>query len=545
MHVRTRLVIVVGLILGSLGVRRADAVSCAGVPAWSGNGVAYAVGTNVLYNGARYTCAVAHTSVYNWDPIHYAQGWGWGTANYGAPCDGGATPTVTARPTVTPTTARATATVTSAPRATATGSGTCVGLPAFTSCTAYANGAAVAFAGHRYHAIGTISATRDCPPSSPYDPASDNWWVDDGACTGGAPTFTATATATRTPTPRGTARATATVTARPRVTATFTATRTPTATATAGSGGSPVAINGPLHVCGTRLCNQFGNAIQLRGMSTHGIQWYPQCVNGASMDALANDWQADVFRIAMYVQEGGYSTDPAGFKVRVDNMVSLAVARGLYVIIDWHILNPGDPTVNLTAAREFFTYMAQTHGNKANVIYEIANEPNGVSWATIKSYAEQVIPVIRQHDPDNIVLVGTRGWSSLGLAEGASSSEIVANPVSGTNLMYTFHFYAASHGANYRAELSAAADRIPVFASEWGTQSSSGDGANDFVSAQAYVDLMAQKKISWTNWNYSDDGLSGAVWTAGTCPNGPWTPSRLKPAGVWVRDRVLSPPDAF
>jgi endoglucanase len=50
---------------------------------------------------------------------------------------------------------------------------------------------------------------------------------------------------------------------------------------------------------------------------------------------------------------------------------------------------------------------------------------------------------------------------------------------------------------------------------------------------------MAAKQISWTNWNYSDDGRSGAVFEPGTCPDGPFTtPERLKPAGEWVRDRV-------
>ena len=48
-------------------------------------------------------------------------------------------------------------------------------------------------------------------------------------------------------------------------------------------------------------------------MSTHGLQWFAACVNTTSLDALANDWKADILRIAMYVQEQGYETDPAGF----------------------------------------------------------------------------------------------------------------------------------------------------------------------------------------------------------------------------------------
>jgi endoglucanase len=277
-------------------------------------------------------------------------------------------------------------------------------------------------------------------------------------------------------------------------------------------------------------------------MSTHGIQWYYQCVNGASMDALANDWKADIIRISLYVQEGGYETDPAGFRAKVDTIINHAVARGMYALLDWHMLTPGDPNFNLTRAREYFTYMAQTHGHKPNILYEIANEPNGVSWSSIKSYAEALNPTIRQYDPDGIIIVGTPDWSSLGMSgSGGRAATIVANPVSGTNIMYSFHFYAASHGADYRNELSWAADRLPMFVTEFGTQEYTGDGPNDFVSSQAYLDLMASKQIGWTSWNYSDDARSGAVFTAGTCPSGPFAgTSRLKPAGVWVRERIIN-----
>ncbi|MEV0199874.1 cellulase family glycosylhydrolase [Nonomuraea sp. NPDC050691] len=310
------------------------------------------------------------------------------------------------------------------------------------------------------------------------------------------------------------------------------------------TGSTPVEANGRLRVCGVRLCNKNGKQIQLRGMSSHGLQWYYQCLNTASLNALATDWKADVLRISMYIQEDGYETNPRLFTDRVHNLIEQATSRGLYAIVDWHMLDPGDPNDNLSRARTFFTEIAQRHNAKNNVLYEIANEPNGVSWSTIRSYAHQIIPVIRQYDPDAPVLVGTRAWSSLGVSDGATESEVVGNPVNATNIMYTFHFYAASHGSEYLNALSRAADRIPMFVTEFGTQTASGDGSNNFTRAQQYLDLMAQKKISWVNWNYSDDERSGAVFTEGTCPNGTFTgTSRLKPAGVWVRDRIRTPDD--
>ncbi|MER5456240.1 cellulase family glycosylhydrolase [Micromonospora sp. NPDC002389] len=306
--------------------------------------------------------------------------------------------------------------------------------------------------------------------------------------------------------------------------------------------GTPASINGQLRVCGVQLCNRYGRPIQLRGMSTHGIQWYSQCVNNASLDALAYDWNADVLRISMYIQEGGYETDPRGFTDRVHDYIERATARGMYAIVDWHMLTPGDPNHNLARARTFFTEIAQRHKDKTNILYEVANEPNGVSWASIKSYAEQIIPVIRAQDPDGVVLVGTRAWSSLGLSEGASETEIVNSPVNASNIMYTFHFYAASHGTTYLNALSRTADRLPIFVTEFGTQTASGDGANDFTRAQQYLDLMATKKISWVNWNFSDDFRSGAVFNAGTCNGSSYTGTGvLKPAGVWVRDRIRTP----
>lgn len=314
---------------------------------------------------------------------------------------------------------------------------------------------------------------------------------------------------------------------------------------TAPPGSTPVAANGQLRVCGEQLCNENGKPIQLRGMSTHGLQWYANCATSASLDVLAQQWGADVLRISMYIQEGGYETDPRGFTDLVHDYIEMATARGLYAIVDWHMLTPGDPNDNLSRAQTFFAEIADRHRDKVNVLYEIANEPNGVNWSAVKSYADQVIPVIRERDPESVVLVGTPDWSSLGVSgSGGGVDAITANPVSASNLMYVFHFYAASHGDLYYNTLAAAADRIPIFVTEFGTQQYTGDGPNDFTMSQRYLDLMASKKISWVNWNYSDDFRSGAVFTTGTCASGDFGGTGpLKPAGSWIRDRMRTADD--
>ncbi|GAA3463901.1 cellulase family glycosylhydrolase [Saccharothrix longispora] len=307
---------------------------------------------------------------------------------------------------------------------------------------------------------------------------------------------------------------------------------------------NPVEANGQLRVCGVNLCNQHNRPIQLRGMSTHGIQWFGKCYNNASLDALAADWKADLFRIAMYVQEQGYETNPTGFTNQVNSLVDLAEARGLYALIDFHTLTPGDPNHNLARAKTFFASVAARNAAKKNVIYEIANEPNGVSWAGIKSYAEQVIPVIRAADPDAVIIVGTRAWSSLGVSEGSNETEVVDNPVNATNIMYAFHFYAASHKDNYRATVSRAASRLPLFVTEFGTVSATGGGAFDRASTTAWLDLLDQLKISYANWTYSDADESSGAFRPGTCNGGTYTGSGvLTESGALIKSRISTPDD--
>ncbi|MEH0829748.1 MULTISPECIES: cellulase family glycosylhydrolase [unclassified Micromonospora] len=317
---------------------------------------------------------------------------------------------------------------------------------------------------------------------------------------------------------------------------------TPPPTTPPPTGQTPVAVNGQLRVCGVNLCNQYGRPIQLRGMSTHGLQWFARCYNDASLDALATDWRADLLRISMYVQEGGYETNPGAFTDRVNTLVDEAGERGMYALIDFHTLTPGDPMYNLERAKTFFAAVSARNANRNNVIYEITNEPNGVSWQTIKNYAEQVIPVIRANDPDAVVVVGTRAWSSLGVSEGGNSTEVVNNPVNAGNIMYAFHFYAASHKDNYRAEVERAAARLPLFVTEFGTVTYTGGGAVDAASSTAWLNLLDRLKISYANWTYSDADEGSAAFRPGTCSGSTYAGTGvLTESGVFMRERIRTP----
>ncbi len=317
--------------------------------------------------------------------------------------------------------------------------------------------------------------------------------------------------------------------------------------------GSPVARHGQLSVCRQNgfysICNQFGQQVQLTGMSSHGIQWSgwdsnevthdrDGCLTEKSMDLLANTWKTDIIRIAMYADWRGYKSDPEGFINHVNKIIDEATERGMYALVDFHILSDGNQGISgnplhyLSDAKYFFRRIVQRNKNKNNVLYEIANEPQGsnLTWADIRSYGDDVVAEIRSHEnPSNpaIVIVGTNGWSSFGMANNGSHMDIVNDPVtdSANNLMYAFHFYAndPSHynarfnsslgrDISYKDALNEAASLIPVFVTEWGTQHASGGGSNNFSRAQEFVDVMKNKKISWAMWNFSDTDEESAVW---------------------------------
>ena len=68
-----------------------------------------------------------------------------------------------------------------------------------------------------------------------------------------------------------------------------------------------VSQSGALHVEGAKLVGSDGRPVQLRGISTHGIAWFPDYINEAAFRQFRTEWGANVVRLAMYAAEyGGY-----------------------------------------------------------------------------------------------------------------------------------------------------------------------------------------------------------------------------------------------
>lgn len=288
-----------------------------------------------------------------------------------------------------------------------------------------------------------------------------------------------------------------------------------------------------LSVKGTGLVDPDGNPVVLRGISTHGLAWYPEYVNEDCFAQLKEDWGADVIRLAMYTAEsGGYCTggDKEDLKALIRDGVTYATDCGLYVIIDWHILSDGNPNAHLEEAKAFFDEMSEEYADSTNVIYEICNEPNGgTSWSDVKSYAEQVIDVIRGNDSDGVILVGTPNWCQY-------LDQAAADPITDReNIMYTLHFYAATHRESLRKTLTDAVDAgLPVFVSEYGICDASGNGGIDRDEADRWIDTLEQYGISYVAWNLSNKAETSALLKSSCSRTSGFGAEDLSETGKWL-----------
>ena len=236
----------------------------------------------------------------------------------------------------------------------------------------------------------------------------------------------------------------------------------------------------------------------------------------------------------MYTAEyGGYCAggDKEQLKQLVRDGVSYATELGMYVIVDWHILSDCDPNQNKDEAIAFFREMAEVFADNDNVLYEICNEPNGgTSWDSIKSYAEEVIPVIRAQKPDTVILVGTPTWSQ-------EIDKAAASPLDDSNVMYTLHFYAGTHKDDLQNRLETCVQNgLPVFVSEFGMCDASGNGANDFDSTTKWLDLLNKYQISFCCWNLANKDESSSVFKASSTALSDWTDDDFNESGRWIRD---------
>jgi len=264
-----------------------------------------------------------------------------------------------------------------------------------------------------------------------------------------------------------------------------------------------VSYNGSLKVRGKDILNQYNEKIQLKGISSHGLQWFDYLITDENIKTIKS-WGANTIRLAMYTKEGGY-IDNSNIYDNLVKDIDLVIANDMYVIIDWHILSDNNPNIYKEQAKDFFTKISTKYKYIPNIIYEICNEPNGAtSWNDIRAYADEIVPIIRKNS-NSIIIVGTPNFSQ-------DVDKVIGNRVGYENIMYALHFYAGTHKDNLREKAKKALDdNVPIFVSEWGTSNADGNGGPDLNESDKWIDFINKYNLSYANWSLADKDEKSAL----------------------------------
>lgn len=275
--------------------------------------------------------------------------------------------------------------------------------------------------------------------------------------------------------------------------------------------GNGFSYHGKLSVDGPDLVDQNGNKFQLYGLSTHGLQWFNRYVNFESFYNIQKEFGINVIRLSLYPDEGGYSDCDQQYKDFLFNVVCTGIEAcielDMYVILDWHMLGSN---LHKADALDVFQRISEKYKEHDNIIYEIMNEPYGsITWNDCKQYAIEAIQTIRANQPDAVVLVGSPKYST-------DLASIYSNPLSMfRNIMYTYHFYAASHRSQYNTVESYYNKGLPIFISEHGGMQATGDGPMNYTSVGNWYSTLDRLNISYVAWNISNSKGSASILISG------------------------------
>ena len=297
---------------------------------------------------------------------------------------------------------------------------------------------------------------------------------------------------------------------------------------------TPFDKHGKLHVSGTQLTDSHGQATILQGISTHGLQWdnMGDYVNETALSNLRDEWGADLIRLAGYVTQNGYTVSETG-RQRIDTYiqkgVSLANKLGMYAMIDWHI-HAENPMDTKSAAISFFDTYSRKYADDDHVIYEICNEPSALPWSTIKSYAQDVVSTIRANDPDGIIVVGTGNWS-----QNVDQIQSGGGMLDASNIMYSFHFYAATHGQNFRDKVTTAHNQgIPIYVTEFGTCTADGQSNISPEDTKEWLDFLRGYGISYSAWSLCNKNEAASLISPASSKTSGWTGDDLAGSGAII-----------
>lgn len=240
--------------------------------------------------------------------------------------------------------------------------------------------------------------------------------------------------------------------------------------------------NGQLHVEGAKLMNEHNEIVQLKGIVLGGRDY----IKNYTYDDIEQLKKFGINLIRIGLATDYYNN--LELEAALYNIIDYAINLDMYIdVIYW---NNGDPNQNMESAQEYFEKLLDKYNNIPNIIFEINNETSeNEEWNDIESYANNIIPIIREKS-NAVIIVGTlNGCTNLRIQE-----------LEYKNIMYSFHYYPYSGESNRERELNELVantlKNVPIFISEWSVSDSRGTSLNK-EETDRLIGIINDYNISW------------------------------------------------
>jgi endoglucanase len=134
-----------------------------------------------------------------------------------------------------------------------------------------------------------------------------------------------------------------------------------------------------------------------------------------------------------------YRWEKPGYFAAVDSLLSWAGAAGLLAILDLHHpeLDGSFPTANTVERKAWIWREVASRYRNTNpdrVFFELQNEPYNIKAAEWRQQAVALAGAVRTAAPNHTLIVGAEDWNGI-------DALTRFQPLSDSNVIYTFHFY--------------------------------------------------------------------------------------------------------
>ncbi len=293
-----------------------------------------------------------------------------------------------------------------------------------------------------------------------------------------------------------------------------------------------------LHVVGNQILNSEDKPVWLQGVNVVSLEWSAggERVLKSALVAV-EDWKANAIRLPVkeeywFGKTAGQKDGGAAYRQLVEQVITLVSNRGAYVVLDLHrFLAPKAEHV------AFWKDAATTYENHPAVLFDLFNEPHGVSWEVWRNGGfvaektqpanadenafltpeeranvakgfqspgmQRLVEAVRETGARNIVIAGGLDWAYdlSGIANGFALTES-----GGNGIVYSTHIYPWKR--DWAGKVLLVADKHPIFVGEVGADIKK----MTFIPAEAQEDaatwvpemlgLIQKHKLHWTGFSF-------------------------------------------